>query len=416
MKHYFCFFIFLFLYACSAPQPQLLDEIDFGNISDESAHRMGSDCSEDYKNGNGTTARCFVQNRQIRWKAGECTFCMKVDSVRQNYFTLLFNGDETCENYMMLFINGKQIGYRSNGDIEPIYGGRKKKSGKYYAVTLPLPIEYTVKKDSVRIGIRCFGPLLDEAADSFHLYQGAVKTKSVGIYKGYTHVERHLPVTVPVVAETGKKSAQPDAELLMALSPDSLYLFGDWENVSGKQKEGVFVDTLNATVTIKQRNELFFVLLRWRSRFAVNRLAKVYLITPDCDYTATVYEEAKPYFCGLSYHRPGWVNSGTDGDREWYRGVLSANSGEKMLVSKVPSGERFRPGIMNPMTGRAKYYQLTYGDYWIAMNRTESETFTLPLPAEYRNGRCMSANEKGCLTGDSILLKPKTTIVFVNRP
>lgn len=399
MKRYCYFLTVLLLCSCTSKQSNVLDEIDFGNISNEVAHELTASSSNDYTNEEGLTARRFLQERQIKWKAGECTFTMKVDSAKQNYFTALFNGKEICNNYMMLFINGKQIGYRMGGDIEPLYRGNNVVTDKYYYSTLPLPIDETLGKTEVKLGIRCYGPL-NEAGTTFDDFQLDVEKSSVGVYKGYTHVEPQCVTADDFSVKKGSGAVSISKEL------------GAWVDSlpENSANEWIYSDEQHGNVVVKDDDVMLYASLYWQSPYAVNKLAKVCLATPECDYVSIVYEEAKVNFCGLSYRRPGFVGS-NDGSKEWYRGVRLANAGEKMLISKVPRSMQYRPGMANEYAGKAKYYKLVYGDYLIAMNTTQKETFTLELPADFINSKNLS--DKGnTFSAKEIVIAPKTTLVL----
>jgi len=117
------------------------------------------------------------------------SFTMKVDPEKQNYLTARFSGDEVNENYLILFCEGKQVGYRHLGDIdvlalpddEPRYNGR------FYYVTTPLPVNLTKGKGEVKLEIRSTGHIWGYGG-TWEKYQKPMTSPSRGIYRLYTHV------------------------------------------------------------------------------------------------------------------------------------------------------------------------------------------------------------------------------------
>ena len=100
-------------------QVGLLDEIIFGNIQSEKKHNFATNATEVIKGGLNESARLFLPVEGERVEGGNITFKMKVDSEKQNYFTARFWGsDSGNSNILILFCEGKQIGYRHLGDYD----------------------------------------------------------------------------------------------------------------------------------------------------------------------------------------------------------------------------------------------------------------------------------------------------------
>ena len=74
------------------------------------------------------------------WDGGSVSFTMKVDPDKPNYFTARFSGDEVTENRLMLYVEGKQIGWRHLGEVDQLDFGTWEPAypGRFYYSTSPL--------------------------------------------------------------------------------------------------------------------------------------------------------------------------------------------------------------------------------------------------------------------------------------
>jgi len=175
-----------------ASQPTaLLDDLILGNPASETAHHGVVEKSEVLTAGAlGASARRLLPGGAQPWEGGHLAFTMKVDPAKPNYLTARFWGDEINENYLILFCEGKQVGYRHLGDIdvlalpdeEPRYNGR------FYYATTPLPRALTAGKSEVHLEIRSNGPIWGYAKN-FEQYQKPMTTPSRAIYRLATHTD-----------------------------------------------------------------------------------------------------------------------------------------------------------------------------------------------------------------------------------
>ena len=116
---------------------------------------------------------------------------MKVDPEKQNYFTARFWGsDSGNSNILILFCEGKQIGYRHLGDYDvlDIANEDKPYPGRFTYTTLPLPISMTRGKKEIELSIRSTGRIF-RYGETFDAYQKVMEKPSKALYKGYTHTE-----------------------------------------------------------------------------------------------------------------------------------------------------------------------------------------------------------------------------------
>lgn len=175
-------------------QTKLLDEIILGNTTSEKKHGFSENASEVVKGGLDESARILLPVKGERVEGGNVTFKMKVDPEKQNYFTARFWGSESGNsNILILFCEGKQIGYRHLGDYDMLSIANEDPPfiGRFIYTTLPLPIHMTKGKDEVELNIRSTGTIY-RYGDTFEKYQKPMVKPTKGIYKGYTHTDGYF--------------------------------------------------------------------------------------------------------------------------------------------------------------------------------------------------------------------------------
>lgn len=166
------------------------DILIIGNKTSEAKHAFVESNTKVYKGGMGETARKMLPPQTADYRGGTITFNMKVDPEQQNYCTVRFFGSETDKNLLMLFVEGKQVGFRHLGDVDylSLGNGEKPFPNRFYYVTLPLPLAYTQGKKEVQLSIHSFGPMW-AYGETFEKYQKNMIDPSVGVYKIYTHTQ-----------------------------------------------------------------------------------------------------------------------------------------------------------------------------------------------------------------------------------
>ena len=195
-----------------------LDMIALGDAGSEQAHALLGVSSEVIKGLLGESARRLLPLNPPSWEGGRLSLTLKVDPEQQNYLSARFSGDEVNENYLILFCEGKQVGYRHLGDIdvlalpddEPRYNGR------FYYVTTPLPLNLTKGKSAVKLEVRSTGHIWGYGG-KWEQYQKIMTHPSRGIYRLYTHVNGCF---VPPVGE--KQGHVPDVTKRSAPGPEVL--------------------------------------------------------------------------------------------------------------------------------------------------------------------------------------------------
>ncbi|WP_308402599.1 fibronectin type III domain-containing protein [Streptomyces sp. AC550_RSS872] len=193
----------------AAAAPGRLDLLDFGDPDSEKAHGLAAAHTTVVDGNAGDRARVAQPLDPPDIKAGELRFTMKVDPVRQNYFTVKFWGSDPGSYKTIAYINGEQIGYRRGGDYEALnLGTNRPLPGRFFYSTTMLPLEHTQGRTVVEITLRTYDAV----------FAGPVTSDSRGYYRAYTHTGAHLDLdgdpqadftpptdTVPDLGESAKQ-------------------------------------------------------------------------------------------------------------------------------------------------------------------------------------------------------------------
>lgn len=196
-------------------QLRSLDQVIFGNETSEQKHNLQSDNSKIISGGLGESARQLLPIEGSRVEGGSITFEMKVDPIKQNYVTVRFWGSDIGKgNYLILFCEGKQMGYRHLGDYDvlDISNDEPPLNDRFYYVTSPVPLQMTRGKEKVQLAIRSTGPIWGYG-NTFDSYQKAMIVPSKGIYGAYIHSD---PCFVPDKKEKQGKAVIADAPVRMS--------------------------------------------------------------------------------------------------------------------------------------------------------------------------------------------------------
>lgn len=188
-------------------QSKTIDEIVFGNPASEKRHSFTDKASQIISGGMNEPARQLLPIEGERVEGGYITFTMKVDPDKQNYFTTRFWGsDSGNENILILFIEGKQVGYRHLGDYDMLNIANNDAPflNRFIYTTLPLPLHITKGKKEVELSIRSTGWIF-RYGETFDQYQKPMTKTTKGIYKAYTHTDGYF---VPSKKEKQGKEPQ----------------------------------------------------------------------------------------------------------------------------------------------------------------------------------------------------------------
>jgi hypothetical protein len=148
------------------------------------------------------------------------SFDMAVDPKKPNYLTVRFWGSDTTQNRLVLFCEGKQIGYHHIGDIDLLdFGTENNQPGfnqRFYYVTTPLPLSLTRGKEKLHFEIRALGPIWSYG-QTFAQYQKPMTEPTRGIYAVYTHTNGYF---VPPADEV--QGAAPNPPTRISPGPELL--------------------------------------------------------------------------------------------------------------------------------------------------------------------------------------------------
>ncbi len=175
------------------------DEIIFADANSENGHGLQATNSELTTNSLGETARVLLPAGEPDWEGGRLAFTMTVDPETQNYATVRFWGSDVTVDDLILFCDGKQVGYRHLGDVDllNIGGGAPEFPGRYFYTTTPLPLATTQGRTNLNFEIRSSGPTWPYG-NTFAQFQKPMTAPTRGVYAFYVHTENCF---VPPAAE-----------------------------------------------------------------------------------------------------------------------------------------------------------------------------------------------------------------------
>jgi hypothetical protein len=168
----------------------IVDSITFGDPVSENGHGFADSRSGVITGGLAATARRLLAPATTYWEGGRMACVLKVDPVNLNYATIKLWGSEVTKNQLILFCEGRQIGYRHLGDIDilDIGGDGPGFNGRFFYNTFPLPLELTRGKTNLSFQVRSIGPTFAYASE-FDKYQKPMTEPTRGIYQLYTHTD-----------------------------------------------------------------------------------------------------------------------------------------------------------------------------------------------------------------------------------
>jgi len=287
-------------------QHKITDTIITGDPASEKLHQVEGIRSERITGALNEPARILLAPETPNWEGGKISFSMKVDPEKQNYFTAKFWGSEANPNSLVLFCEGKQIGYNHLGDYDILYLGDEAPAynNRFFYNTSPLPLSLTKGKKELSFEIRSRGPAW-RYGQSFEQYQKNMEKPTCGIYRLYTHTDSYF---VPPQRE--KQGATPDQKTIRK-QPG--------EEVLTKLKDRVNknLDALiNGTRPLEQQ-ELFFLAKGWHVRWtsAYHNKAVLPRIIQSVDaFFWKNRKDPKLVTYDLQQYNPDWFGFGTIGN------------------------------------------------------------------------------------------------------
>lgn len=98
--------------------PRLLDTLTFDAPDSEQAYGLTAKDSDEIAGGLGLSARRLLPRKPASFEGGTLAFTMKTDPEKPNYVTVRLWGSDVSQNRLVLFCEGKQIGYHHLGDVD----------------------------------------------------------------------------------------------------------------------------------------------------------------------------------------------------------------------------------------------------------------------------------------------------------
>ena len=182
--------LFLVAPGLAAESSAITDTVVFGDAVSETKHALVATHSELVSGGLGEPARILLPQADPAWEGGRLAFTLRVDPQKQNYATVRLWGSDATKNRLVLFCEGKQVGYRHLGDIDllDIGGDGAEFPGRFIYKTTPLPPAMTHGKTELHLEIRSYGWTWDYG-DTFDKFQRAMTVPARGLYKIYAHTD-----------------------------------------------------------------------------------------------------------------------------------------------------------------------------------------------------------------------------------
>ncbi len=182
--------VLLFALLNCSGAAEITDTLLFGDANSESAHHFADTRSEKISGALGESARRLLAPPVENWDGGRMAFTLAVDPVKQNYATVRLWGSDATLDDLILFCDGKQVGYRHLGDIDllDIGGEQAAFPGRYIYATTPLPPAMTRGKTNLNLEIRSSGPTWGYG-NTFAQFQKPMTSPTRGIYKIYSHTD-----------------------------------------------------------------------------------------------------------------------------------------------------------------------------------------------------------------------------------
>lgn len=178
------------------------------------------------------------------------------------------------------------------------------------------------------------------------------------------------------------------------------------------QPDFVFADEQDGVVVIKDGQTRLFVNLYYRSFYGINGVARVLEVSPTITRLASVKSSYKIEKTIGEYVRPNFLHSQYTEARHMLPpdvAFTQALAGERLPIAAPPHGVApLKAPAWGPFAGKADFYELRWGPYFIVMNTTAEHSFFLTVPAHAASLTRAALQQNGGV----VSLPPRTTVVF----
>ena len=182
------------------------------------------------------------------------------------------------------------------------------------------------------------------------------------------------------------------------------------------QPDFVWADPEDAVIALKHGHDRLYVNFYYRSERAINGVVRLHYLTPSVERIVTAQSHYRYVPSGHTYVRPDWIDSiRSVGLVPPCKQIHQAWAGERMPIAKRPSDAvRPRYGDWGPFVGKASFYSLHYGPYLIAVNCSNTRTYTFVVPSAFAECKNLVTGEK--LNGTKEMqLPPLTSVVLFHN-
>ena len=177
----------------------ITDFIRLGDAESERAHQFAGKETAIVKNSIGVAGRKILKPEKENWQSAPMSFRLKVDPKEKNYITVKFWGGDVTHDHLVMFIDGKQMGYMHLGDYDILdyeqceprdaphsSNPNPQYPGRFTYTTFLLPEIATKGRRSIEVSIRATGKIWGYG-NTFEQFQKNVSQDSRGIYAVYIH-------------------------------------------------------------------------------------------------------------------------------------------------------------------------------------------------------------------------------------
>lgn len=192
----------------------LIDKIVFGDLASEASHGVDAKAADRVVGALGQAAlRLPAASADARF-SGDLTFSLAVDPTVQNYASIRLWGSDVNDGKLVLFCDGKQVGYRHLGDVEILDIGTQAPpfAGRFTYRTFPLPQTLTKGRSKLDCAIRASGSYA-VYTNTFEKFLRPMAQASRPLYALYVHADPFLEssdATGEAPAITARPSVGPE--------------------------------------------------------------------------------------------------------------------------------------------------------------------------------------------------------------
>lgn len=319
-------FVFLILCSVSAAVLPSTDVLIFGDAASEQAHGVEATQSEIITGGLSEPARRLLAPAAKDWQGGRVSFNLKVDPEKLNYATVRLWGSDTSPDRLILYIDGKQIGYRHLGDIEVLDIGDTEPAynERFFYRTTPLPMELTRGKTQIACEIRSTGPIWGYGT-TFDRYQLSMTQPTRGLYRIVIHPNGFY--TPP----EDEKQGSPPATTRVRPEPGIEVLDQLKKRVSREITQLLASEKPLNQMQLQFLAKAYFV--KWTPAYQNPKVVKQVIKGVDALFVA-YRKDPKIAQAGPATYNPEWFGLGPVGDCA----SLLAESLHPFLEDKIPDG------------------------------------------------------------------------------